>query len=309
MTIEAESVAATPAPATPANSPSPPSSTPPPTAAAAPIEVAAGEPASPAAEERLTPRFRELARREKALVEREKALKTQEATYRTFEERRAKTKEEPGAALELLGVTLDDLVQAYLPKQPETVEQRVARLEAEAKAKEAETSKAAQSAQDAELQAVVDAAHARWKEEIDKSPDFELVVAQRAHPVVFQLVEDWFTKHGELLPIADAARIVEEQLFEQAKAELPKLKKLRALFGPEPSATTGASATTPAGAKPVGASAAPPKNVPSPIPTLTNRTDPPAPQAAPSRPETREERIARIVAAHKAGAAKTAATG
>jgi hypothetical protein len=239
---------------------------------------------APKAEDRLTPRFRELARREKALVEKEREWKARESEHRALVEAKARLREDPTGALEVLGVRFDDLVQALLPKAPEApvaAAERVARETVERGL--AATRKAQEEAEAAEVDRVIAAAHERWGKEIDATPDFELVREQRAHGAVYQLIEDYFAQHGELLAVAQAAQIVEETLEEQVRAAASRVGKLRRLLG-----ESAAAPSAPPVARAAPASA---------VPTLAGKAPPAsAPAPAPPAQETREERIARIFA-------------
>jgi hypothetical protein len=260
-------------------------------AAPAPAEAASEKQEKPA--ERLTPKFVELARREKKLVERERSLKDQETQYQAWQSARAKVRDNPAAALEALGVTLDDIVQAYIPPKQETAEERVARLELEIRQKEQAAQAAAEQAAQAAAQREIDSFKSHMKSAIDKDERFELVTAQEAHDLVFELIEQHHEQTGEVLRWDVAAQKVEDYLFERGREVLARSKKFRAVF----EGSKEEPALTPAPKAEAG----------KPSPTLTQRVaSPPAP-AAPEHFESHEEAVARIAAKRRSAKAQKTA--
>jgi len=206
-----------------------------------------GESTSPAAnkpegggdkDDRLASRFAALAKKDRALREEKKRLERERAELAKWGEAERLAKEDPLALLQRLGLSYQDLTDRQLAaldaeraaKDParriETVEERLARIE-----------KLERDWVEAERQRKIDAEVAAFQGEIEKriagEPDrFELVIAGRAHGDVFRLIEAHFNETGELLPVDQAAQLVEDQLLEEAQS-FAKAKKLRALLGPK----------------------------------------------------------------------------
>jgi hypothetical protein len=242
------------------------------------------EPETPAAkraefdapsEERLAPRFAELARREKLITAREAEWRPKFDEAERFAGAKAKLREDPFAALELLGCTMQDIVDAALRHgEPETVELKIERLERE----RADERRAAQEMSEQHAQRVLDEHRHMTVQFVDSRPDeYEMLVATGQQHVVFDMIESHWAETGEVLPVADAATVAEDYFLEEAERLMAtkKLssKRLSSKYRPPASLEGG-------GARAPSMSAASTKGAP----------------AAPAAPtgETHEQRIQRI---------------
>lgn len=242
-------------------------------------ENAPQEPAKPAVDTKLAPRFAELARREREITAKAAELKPKLEAAQQFETVRAKVKEDPFVALEALGITMPQLVDAVLRHgKPETVEDKVARLERERadEKKAADTQRAAMSQQ--QEKAVYDNFKQQITEFVNADPEtYELTIARGAHTIIFDVIAEHFKATGNVLPVQDAAQMVENHFLEEYKS-MSSLKKVASLG-------TKTEPVKPSPAKP-GAKSAPP------LSTSTTKATPTAKD--PPKRETHEERIARI---------------
>lgn len=281
--------------------------TPPPAEAPAEAEAPAAPETPAAVEEKpadekpaedagpLAPRFSALAKREKEITLRERKVKEELAAkekeladklarVEAYEKQRATWEENPIAFLDAHGITYQKLTERVLKDgEPPTADDRVAKLEAEIaadrKAREEEKAAAKKAEEEARRQAIEEETNA-FKAKIqdfvkENAEKYELVAAEGAHDVVFDLIESHYAataKKGkpELLDVARAAELVEEHLFEEAAKRYKGSKKLGSLFAPAPlgnalpvAPTAAAAVAAAAKAKPqltnkVGAAATPP---------------------------------------------------
>lgn len=241
------------------------------------------QPPATAPDPKAAARFAALARREKEITAKAAEWKPKFEAAERFEAARAKVKEDPYAALDALGLNLQDLVDAAIHhNKPETVEDRVARLEAE----RAEAAKARESSSAQAVEETI----SRYKQTVsafvDADPEaYELIVARRAHGLVFDVIEEHYKATGQVLPNAQAADMVENHLLEEARSML-KLKKL----------SNGAPVAAPAVASTNGVKASPPS-----LSAQAVKPNPTPPSAVPEY-ESHDAAITRI-------AAKLAAAG
>lgn len=251
-------------------------------------EAEAGKPAP----EKLTSKFVELTRRERKLAEESKALKESAERAKGYEAARSKAKEDPFSALESLGLTLDELVEAAVKKdRPETIEQKVNRLEAERKAERV----AAEKSQADALSQARDASVSNAKKSIHdfiqaNAETYELVAAQGHQDEVFDILVSHHAETGELMAPETAAAMVEDYLLDKAVELAKKSKKLSSAFAPKVEAppVEAPSKVTPSWFTPGKKS----------TPTLTNSmSGAPAPKA-PITQETRAQVLARIAEKH-----------
>lgn len=183
-------------------------------------------------------KFLRLTRKERALQQAQSELKAKQAEieklkseYDSFLERKAKLRENPYDALEMLGVTYDDLTTALLehgkPVDKLTeIERKLQELEQrESKAKEAE-----RLAKERELeenrQKTVETFKGNLAKFIDSS-EYELIKANEAGDTVFEVIQAHYEateKQGKptLLSFEEACKLVEDHL----ESQLPKLLEL-----------------------------------------------------------------------------------
>jgi len=187
-------------------------------------------------EELLSSRFASLAKKEKALIEREKKYKESEERYKRFEDSINDIKNNPLAALESVGLTFEDLAQAYLRSQdPEyvpTPEEKIKSLEERINAKEEQEKKSKEEQERLALEKEqeyinesINSFKGQISEHIEAQGDrFELIIANDAKDMVYDVIESYYNEYNEVLDMDIAATQVEEYLEQEAKRIL-SLKK------------------------------------------------------------------------------------
>lgn len=181
-------------------------------------------------------RFAALTRREKQLQEREKAAKQGDEQVKRFTKAIENIKQDPLAALKEVGLTFEDLAQAYLRAQdpnhvpsPEekikSIEERLAQKEAqEAKFKADQESKELEEKQ-RYIDESINAFKTKLREQVaSQAEKYELVQANDAIDMVYEVIESYFQENEEMLDPAQALDAVEAHLEEEAK-KIMKLKK------------------------------------------------------------------------------------
>lgn len=227
----------------------------------APVETVESTEVKEAPQDEFADKFMRLTRKERALQQAQSELKTKmaeiekmKAEYDGFLSRKSKLKENPFDALEMLGVSYDDLTQALLShgqpvdKLTELEKKLAAFEERENQKKEAE-----QSAKQQELEATRQKTVEGFKDNLAKfidTSDYELIKANEAAETVFEVIQAHYEEteklgSAKLLSFEDACKLVEEHL----ESQLPKLlglNKVKAKFGPqEDKSSTQAQVTQP----------------------------------------------------------------
>lgn len=165
-----------------------------------------------------------------------------------FEQLRANAIRDPRAFLAETGLDLDTIVRAHLEEAPttdvllkdaerktrgefESVKQEIERLKAELAEKD-------QRAQQQQAQQASQALMSEIDSTISADPDkYEFIIATEQQSEVYELMRLAYKTHDKVLPVAQAAEMIENYLFDQAK-KTAKAKKLAALFqSHEPQAT------------------------------------------------------------------------
>lgn len=217
----------------------------------APVEAAPEEEAKPVEEapkqdDKFAAKFAALTRKEKEirareakvqqqLAELEARIKASEAAaqevdkYKNLPER---LKKEPLKVMEESGLTFEQLAQMVLNDGKPTqdmvlseyerkINSKVEELEKKLQEKEA---KEQQERQEQALQAFT----AQLTDFVTNTPDYELIRANEAVDLVYQVIEDHYSETGEILANKDACDAVEEYLLEEAKKliDRDKVKKL-----------------------------------------------------------------------------------
>ena len=180
----------------------------------------------------LSPQYAALAKtrralqvKERALMEREKALSETNKGWIDP----ATLKSSPLRVLLDQGVTYDQLTQEILNSQHNP--------EIDALKKEIE---ALRTGVDTKFKTTADAQEqqalremAREAEQLAKSsPDFELIQATRSVPDVIRLIETTYRKTGEVIPVTEAMKLVEDELLADSM-KLAKIEKIRNAIAPK----------------------------------------------------------------------------
>lgn len=214
-------------------------------------------------------RFAALSRREKQLVEKERRLKELEAQYKnqesvtkSWEEKKQLFKQNPDAIFEEIGMTFDELINKKLgleqPAEEENTPDAIykklkadlqAELEAKEKAKEEAEQKRRQELEEQENAQVIESFKSEMVDAIKKNADkYELINYQGNYDLVFDVIQQYFDEHDEILPIEQAADHVESYL-ESLVEGATKLKKIQSKLAPKaeaPQPALSAAKTEPA---------------------------------------------------------------
>jgi hypothetical protein len=221
----------------------------------------------------LAPKFAALTRKEKALKAQEQTLKAREteissklqaleaklAEYETRSKQdEEKWKANPLKAAQERGTSLEELIKIQMNDENPTPEMLMARKTAEieskmmAKLQEVEAKLAAK--EQAEKDAQTKAAEEQYNKAVEgykaeigtyitqNADTYELIAANDATDLVFQVAEEFFQKTKRVPDIKEAADAVEAHFEEEAK-KLFELKKFKQASKPTPPAKTQTAPT------------------------------------------------------------------
>jgi len=199
-------------------------------------------------------RFAALSRREKQLIEREKRLKDVEvkakdsdSKLQSWETRKAELKKNPDLIFEEIGMSFEDLVSFKLGVQEEAEKKNLDPNELYKKIKadlEAELQNKFKEKEDSELKAKEEAEIQKsaqiiesFKKDIEdtiksQTDKYEIINYQGDYNLVYEVIENYFNEHNEVLPLEEAANHVESYLEELVEGAT-KLKKIQSKFAPK----------------------------------------------------------------------------
>lgn len=183
-------------------------------------------------------RFAALSRKEKYLQEQAAAFKEKESKYSSYADLQEKIKENPLAALEHFGVSLDDVISASLGSDapPPTVESQIEALRAEIEGYKSEQQKREEDAQkkaEEEYQNSINEAIQVHQLSIanhlsENADKYELINLQGAQDLVWEVTEAHYdANNGEILTPEQASDKVEAYLEEQVRKAM-NLNRFRA---------------------------------------------------------------------------------
>lgn len=224
----------------------------------------------------LSRKFAALMKREKLLTQREKETNDKWSEVEKLQKAKLKAKDDIGSFLQEHGLTYKEVTDYYLNGGTPTVEMKLRRLEEQIeqdklKRDEDEATKR-QSELDSQNERVIESHKRQVKEFIDSKPeDFELIKANDAHDEVFNVIESYWQKTGQILPMDKAAAHVEEEFLNETK-KLFELKKVKSFYEPKKEEEAKEVATP--------MPSVVPRMVPSSPKTLTNQM---AAQVAPAK--------------------------
>jgi hypothetical protein len=199
----------------------------------------------PAAADPLAPKFSALARQQKAIRASQLALEKERASWKAEQEAqrssfipKSRFQEDALGALEEAGLTYDQLTQLAL-SSPNSTDPTIRELQRELKAVKEAQEKAnsqlsdSQKSQDEQAKKLI---LNEVKVLVDGNDDFETIGAMNAHESVVELIEAVLEDQGILMDVSDAAKEIEEYLFEEQAMKIAKLKKIQSKFAPQPQA-------------------------------------------------------------------------
>lgn len=196
---------------------------------------------TPEATEPLSPQFAALAKQRRALQQERQAFEKEKAEFQSKAPAQgdsislADLKANPLSVLLNAGVTYDQLTEAILANQngngPE-----IQALKAEIKALKEGVDKTLTDRDAAAEKQVLAEMEREATRLAAQGEDFELVRETKSIPVVIDLIEKTYRKTGEVLDVAEAMKLVEDDLIEDTlrKAALQKVQSKLAPSEPAP---------------------------------------------------------------------------
>lgn len=197
-------------------------------------------------------KFAALSRREKQLLEKERKLKQYEeesnqklSKASSWEQRIKSLKENPNELDNILseaGLTFDQYLNKKLgieEQEPQlSADEMYKKIKAEMEENFKKLQEEKEKAIEAENAQVIDNFQNEIKSFIKTNSDqYELINYQGDFGLVFEVVEEYYNQHGEVLSIKDAADHVEKHL-EDLVDGATKLKKIASKFAPKTESST-----------------------------------------------------------------------
>lgn len=188
----------------------------------------------------IDPKFEALAKKETALREREKVFqakeaaleaRVQEAVTKAMGEYRSRVKESPLDVLNEEGITYDQLVESAV-NAPD-YETREIRNELKAlKDAQAKLLSDSQKASESQHQAAITQLTHDVTDLVNSDPNFETIKGTESVGDVVQLIERTYSETGKIMSVEDAAKLVEEELFQEAM-RIASFTKVKSRLTPE----------------------------------------------------------------------------
>lgn len=226
-------------------------------------------------------RFAILARKEKAMRDRIKAIEEQERGFKTKEQElkssyipKERLTQDPLSVLSELGISYDKITeQALAQSNPmeshmKSMKEEIAQLKSIIE----QGYKQQQDAQTTQYQNALKQIQFDVGQLVESDADFELIKEMKAHDQVVDLIEHVYKTEGRVLSTKEAAKTVEDYLFENT-LKAAKYNKISKALAPKQEEVVQQPS------KPV-------------TPTLSNNNT-----VAPSKPLSDKDRIARAIAA------------
>lgn len=183
----------------------------------------------------LTKQARKVRDEQKAIAEERKRIAEVEKELEEYRQVKGKAKENPIEYLKSLGLTYQDITEIMLNDNKLTPEQQIRllneKLDSQAKSRE-DDKKAQDEAKAKEEAAANEQAVMEFKQSIRshieaKADQYELIAAQDAHDLVFEVIEQFWREHDSLPDMEVACRHVEGYLEDEAR----KIMRLRKFAG------------------------------------------------------------------------------
>lgn len=209
------------------------------------------EPVKTEQEQRFAAKFAALSRKEKQIKQQEAKLQQQmndlQAKLQQFEEQQKsmeplkampdRLKKEPFKVLKEQGFTIEQITEMMLNDgelSPETkMTQYEQRIQEKLQALEQKLAEKEAKEQQEKYEAALSQFKAQLTDFVNKDETYELIKANDAVDVVFELIEQHHQETGEILSNEEACNAVEEHLLEEAK-KLVDREKVKKLLQPEP---------------------------------------------------------------------------
>lgn len=196
---------------------------------------------SPKDDPKFAAKFAALSKREKAIMQKEQAFKEQQARFSKYEADMKTFEEDPIKWLESKGLTFDKLTQRALNDGKKPPEERIKELEDRITQKEKEREenekKSAQERYEAQKSAFVTEIGTFLEKNADT---YELTtVADEPAELIYSVIEAHYKKTNRILPIQEAAELVEKHFESELESKYLSKKKVQSKFvpkAPEPTA-------------------------------------------------------------------------
>lgn len=196
----------------------------------------------PAKEEPVSPKLALLAQREKRmramdldLKAREDALKAKEEEYKTSYIPKSRLKEDALSALQDAGVSYDQITEALLKQPTSQVDPLIREQQDKIAALEERLSKLSgdfESKQTNEYQSALKQIGKDVTTLVKDNPEYELVDRLDMGQKVVEFIEEKFKEDGTLISIEEAAKAIEDALFEDVN-KFAQLNKVKSKFAPQ----------------------------------------------------------------------------
>lgn len=200
------------------------------------------ESVEPAKEEPVSPKLALLAQREKRmramdleLKAREEALKAKEEEYKSSYIPKSRLKEDALSALQDAGVSYDQITEALLKQPTAQVDPLIREQQEKIAALEEKLSKLSgdfESKQTNEYQSALKQISKDVTTLVKDNPDYELVDRLDMGQKVVEFIEEKFKEDGTLISIEEAAKAIEDALFEDVN-KFAQLNKVKSKFAPQ----------------------------------------------------------------------------
>jgi len=153
-----------------------------------------------------------LTRKEKALRAREESIKQEAQRLQQFQQFLNNSKQNPLQLLDAAGLTLDDLAE-YVSKgviDTNKPDDRLSRVEQQLEEERKARLQYEQEVIKHQQEATIDKFKTHIGSVVDTS--FPLIKANNASDVVFEVINQYFTQTNQILPVEQAAQLVEEEI-------------------------------------------------------------------------------------------------
>lgn len=180
----------------------------------------------------MSKRFHQLQKKEAALQKKAQEISEAKKQLDEFNQFKSQVKTNPLKALESLGISYEELTDfianGYEPSPDAKYKELEERFEKKFKDKEAEEAKRRELEVEHQVKRYKESLYAHIQQ---NSEQYELINLEGEQESVWELMDAWYSKHGEILDWDKAATMVEEHLEEQLRERLSKAKKLQNLVG------------------------------------------------------------------------------
>lgn len=202
---------------------------------------AQGAPAGEAQDADFSRKFAALSKRQKELFLKEQALKEQESKYKPYEELEVLKQKNPLEFIKKSGLSVDQIIEMAIKEgEPPSVDDKFSAMEKKYNDLVAKMEAKEKEARENEEKKTIDAFKKNLENELKSKADkFELVNALGVFETVYDVIAEKFQQTGEIISTDEAAEMVENYYFNEAK----KLKNVKKLWGSVETKTDEPSST------------------------------------------------------------------